>query len=189
MIISNKWDSFFYHVAQDCSSMSPCFSRQIGAVIARGKRIVSSGWNGPPENIPHCDKRRETDEYLKLLLREKNVKDTLKGCPRQLLGAKSGEMLDLCPAVHAEANAIVNAAREGASTVGCTIYMTCGVPCRNCLGTIINAGISEIVCTSLQWYDNTSQYILWKSKVSVRLFDQPPIDKYKTHLDSLHCHK
>jgi dCMP deaminase len=183
-VISNKWDSFFYHIAQDCASMSPCLSRQIGAVIARGKRIVSTGWNGPPETVPHCNVRHRFDEYLAQLFDQKKVSSPGSDCPRRLLGFASGEGLDLCPAIHAEVNAIINAARSGESTLGTIIYMTCGIPCRNCLGSIVNAGISQIVCTSLEWYDSTSAFVLWKSDVSLRLFDQEPIDKYKMHYET-----
>ena len=179
MIISDRWDSFFYHLAQDCASMSRCHSRQIGAVIVNDHRIVATGYNGPPSGIVPCDERVEKDPYLNKLLLNAHVSARPGVCPRQLLGAKSGELIELCPAVHAEANAIVNAARVGNSVCGCVMYMTCGIPCRNCLGTIINSGISEIVCTSLEWYDDSSKYLYFLSNLKLRLYDQEPVDKYK----------
>ena len=179
MIISNRWDSYFYHIAQDCASMSRCFSRQIGAVIVRDRRIVATGYNSPPAGIPPCDERYKQDKYLANLLLEHKLQQRPGVCPRQLLGAKSGELIELCPAIHAECNAIANAARENNSTVGAKMYMTCGIPCRNCLGTIINCGISEIICTSLEWYDETSKYLFFSSNLKLRLYDDKPVDKYR----------
>lgn len=178
MIISNRWDSFFFSVAHDCASMSKCLSRQIGTVIVRDHRVVSTGWNGPPQGVRHCGERRLADKNLNDLLTAVKATDVSR-CPRQLLGASSGKLIDLCPAVHAEVNSIVNAARLGVSTTGTTMYMTCGVPCRNCMSTIINAGIKEIVCTSLEFYDETSRFLLFDSSLKIRLYDQPVIDKYK----------
>lgn len=178
MIIFDRWDSFFYHIAQDCASMSRCLSRQIGAVIVRDHRIVSTGYNGPPSGILPCNKRHKKDPYLNNLYNESKV-SIRNSCPRTLLGASSGEMIELCPAIHAEANALLNAARVGNSTVGAKMYMTCGIPCRNCLGSIINAGISEIICTSLEWYDESSKYLFFLSNLKLRLYDSGPIDKYR----------
>ena len=77
----------------------------------------------------------------------------------------------MCPAAHAEDNAITNAARLGVPTVGTTIYMNCGVPCRECLKRIINAGILEIVCVNPDdWYDNLSKFLVKEAHISVRAF-------------------
>ncbi len=90
-------------------------------------------------------------------------------CPRQAAGFKSGEGLELCTASHAEENAIINAARIGVSTLETTMFMDCGIPCRECLKKIINAGIVEIVCVDLDdWYDELSKFIVSDSSLIIR---------------------
>jgi dCMP deaminase len=88
-------------------------------------------------------------------------------CPREICGFSSGEGLELCPAVHAEVNAIIQAARAGVSTEGSTLYLTCGVPCKNCLGAIINAGISKVYVTSNDLYDPCSKFMLEHCSVEI----------------------
>lgn len=97
-------------------------------------------------------------------------------CPRYVkdMGFKSGQGLEWCVAGHAERNAIVNAARMGMPELkGCTIYMSCGVPCTPCLIEIINAGIVEIVCTEIAFYDfdRSCKYLLENSDLKIRKFD------------------
>lgn len=128
----NRWDNHWYELCNLLATMSRCKSRQIGAVIVRDKCIVSTGYNGPPRGATHCG----------------------EVCPRREAGYKSGEGLHLCPSAHAEANAIVNAARLGVSTVGATMYMNCLIPCKTCMGHIINSGINEVVCTTTRAYDS-----------------------------------
>jgi deoxycytidylate deaminase len=90
------------------------------------------------------------------------------------MGFKSGQGLEWCVAGHAERNAIVNAARKGMPALeGCSIYMTCGVPCTPCLIEIKNAGITEIVCTEIAFYDfdRSCKYQLDESGLAIRKFD------------------
>ena len=94
-----------------------------------------------------------------------------KKCPRQISGAKSGEYLEICVAAHAEVNCIANAARHGISTKGCTMYMTCEIPCKNCLAVIINAGIENLVVTKIKFYDEQSRYLVDKSHICVRDYE------------------
>ena len=77
----------------------------------------------------------------------------------------------MCPAAHAERNAIVQAARLGIQTKEATLYLNTGVPCKDCLIEMINAGISEIVCTNIFFYDNLSETILNQSHLKVREFE------------------
>lgn len=144
-----KWDHRFYLACEMVAEWSTCLSRQIGAIIVRGDTIISTGFNGPPRGIPHC---------------------VGPDCPRRMKGFLSGQGLHLCPAAHAETNAIVNAARIGVATEGATMYMSCGVPCRECMKLIINAGIAEIVCVSTELYDDMSYLLLDKSSLKMRLF-------------------
>jgi dCMP deaminase len=92
-------------------------------------------------------------------------------CPRHVIGFKSGEGLDVCPAGHAERNALINAARKGIATKGSLLYMTCGIPCSPCLVEIINAGVDGIVVTSLKVYDDSAMYLIKQSNLKIRLFD------------------
>ncbi len=115
------WDSYMMELASLAASRSTCTRRHVGAVIERNHRLVCTGYNGSPSGAPHC---------------------TDAGCVRE--GLQSGERLDLCRAVHAEANAVAQAARHGVSLDGCTAHVTCQ-PCANCARLLVQAGISRIV--------------------------------------------
>lgn len=173
-------DEWFHNLCLEVASMSKCLSRKIGAVLVRDKSIISTGYNGPPRGVPMCDQRWYLDsrfvaKYGKGVVGHK--KDKILGkCPRQVIGFKSGEGLDLCVAGHAERNTLINAARFGVSTKGykhdpITLYMSCGVPCTPCLVEIVNAGVNEIVVTSMTPYDESGFYVLENSDLEIRLFD------------------
>jgi len=117
-------DSYFMKMAELVSTRSTCLRRQVGAVIVQDKHIVATGYNGAPRGIMHCDERGE--------------------CLRQKLGVPSGERHELCMALHAEQNAIIQAATSGQTIEGATIYIT-HQPCIICAKMIINAGIRRIV--------------------------------------------
>ncbi len=140
---------YYLSIAEAVSKRSKCLSRQIGAVIVKDDAIISTGFNGPPRGVKHCA--------------------TI--CPRKAKGYLSGEGLELCPATHAEANAIVQAAKSGVSTQGATMYLTCGVPCKNCLGLIINSGIYLVYCTTRDLYDDMSKFIAEQSGIVFMLYD------------------
>jgi len=169
-----SWDEYFFNVCRQAARHSKCRSRRIGAILVKDKSIVSTGYNGPPRGVPSCENRwvldsKFIDKYKsKIVIPIDNDKPS---CPRYNLGAKSGEMLQICIAGHAEENAILNAAWHGISTKGATLYMTCAIPCFRCLIKIINAGISEIVVTGASFYDDNSEFLLNNSKVKVRFYD------------------
>ena len=119
-----NWDEYFMEVAELTAKRSTCLRRQVGAVIVKDKRIVATGYNGAPSGLVHCDERG--------------------GCLRQQLGVPSGERHELCRALHAEQNAIIQAAALGNSINGATIYVT-NQPCVICAKMIINAGIDKII--------------------------------------------
>ena len=199
----DSWDEYFYRFCVTAAGNSKCLSRKIGAVIVRDKTILSTGYNGPPRGIMTCDKRwlhdieirKEFNKRVTEKGRSDKVipedakanpqhvmvfnrwKDEFKGiCPRYVkdMGFKSGQDLEWCVAGHAERNAIVNAARMGMPELKeCTIYMSCGVPCTPCLIEIINAGIVEIVCTEIAFYDfdRSCKYLLENSDLKIRKFD------------------
>lgn len=149
-----SWDKYFLQVCDTIASRSPCRSRKIGAIAIKDSRfIIATGYNGPSSGYPHCEGEI---------------------CPRQAKGLKSGEGLEFCPAQHAERNVVCEAARLGVSLQGCSMHMNCPVPCRECAKAIVNAGISEIVVTSMIPYPEsgiTGADVFYKSGVRVRKFD------------------
>jgi len=169
--MNERWDNYFLNICATVASNSRCLSRQIGAICVRDKSIISTGYNGPPRNVPECGAPRiANDDRMSALIDNCEIPIITTTCPRYLMGAESGDMLDFCIAAHAESNCIANAAKVGVSLDGSTMYMTCGIPCRFCLAHIINAGIIAIVCNGLNYYDKSSEYILTHSKLLVREF-------------------
>ena len=168
-----NWDSYFHELCVAVSHKSPCLSRKIGAILVKDYSIVSTGYNGPSRGIPHCGHERfMKDKTLPNLLMLTPIKRRLDvECPRKLLGYESGTHMELCPAQHAEENCISNAARLGTHTVGTTLYMNCIVPCKNCFGTLINAGIVEIVVDKVECYDVHTQYLITNSNIKIRPFE------------------
>lgn len=118
-----SWDEYFMEIAAVVSQRSTCLRRQVGAVIVKEKRMIATGYNGAASGAPHCD---------------------VTGCIRQKLGVRSGERHELCAAIHAEQNAIIQAAKYGVSIEGATLYCTCQ-PCAICAKMIVNAGIRRVV--------------------------------------------
>lgn len=109
-------------IAQVVSGRSTCLRRQIGALIVKDKRILTTGYNGAPRNLAHC---------LDV------------GCLREEAGAESGHVHELCRGLHAEQNAIIQAAMYGVSIDGGVLYST-HQPCVLCSKMIINAGLEAI---------------------------------------------
>ncbi|MDO4396164.1 MAG: cytidine/deoxycytidylate deaminase family protein [Clostridia bacterium] len=119
-----NWDEYFMEVAKLTATRSTCLRRKVGAVIVKDRHIIATGYNGAPRGLAHCDDRG--------------------GCLRQELGVPSGQRHELCRALHAEQNAIIQAATLGQSIEGGTIYIT-HQPCAICSKMIINSGIERIV--------------------------------------------
>ncbi len=147
----NKWDKRFMEMAWLVSSWSSCYrsGRQIGAVIVKNNRILTTGYNGAPQNIKSCVEKGE--------------------CMRDKLGIASGTKHELCYAVHAEQNAIVQAAKLGLAIDGATLYCT-HQPCVICAKLIINSGISRIVYQN-QYPDDFSIELLKESGVIMEKFE------------------
>ncbi|MBI5804464.1 cytidine/deoxycytidylate deaminase family protein [candidate division TA06 bacterium] len=141
-----SWDRYFMEIALLVSSRTTCLRRQVGAVIVKDKRLLSTGYNGAPVGLKHCAEL---------------------GCLRQKLGVKSGEKHELCRAIHAEQNAIIQAATFGVPLQGASIYIT-HFPCVLCSKMIINAGIKRIVY-SQGYPDQMSQDILKEAKLKTEL--------------------
>ena len=119
-----SWDQYFMEIAEIVKTRSTCLRRQVGAVIVKDNRIITTGYNGAPSGTHHC-----TD---------------VGTCQRIELNVPSGERHELCRALHAEQNAIIQAANIGVSTEGATLYVTLQ-PCVICAKMSIHAGIKKIV--------------------------------------------
>jgi dCMP deaminase len=158
-----SWDEFYYNVARQIARNSKCLSRRIGAILVKDKLIIATGYNGPPRGIMKCDVRTD--------LIEQGIELQEGVCPRRTMGFPSGKGIEVCIAAHAEANCINMCARKGIASEGATMYMTCGIPCKECMIKIIQAGIEELVVTSMDLYDQLSGWLLENSEVKVRLFD------------------
>jgi len=183
-----KWDEYYLNVCKAVGGNSKCLSRHIGAILVMDKSIVSTGYNGPPRGVPPCNKRYSEDEMMQVQL--KKMKKDLEAlrintdlCPRYAMDFKSGEGLEWCVAGHAERNSLINAARNGICTKGTIMYMDCGVPCTPCLVEIINAGVEEIVTTSLSYYDISGPWLVNQSQLRVRTFDGDVLSKPESEID------
>ena len=139
-----SWDEYFMSIVDQVATRSSCLRRQIGAVIVKDKRLLATGYNGAPSGLPHC---------LDI------------GCLRQQMGIPSGQRHELCRAIHAEQNAIVQAAKYGTSIEGGTIYTT-AYPCVMCAKMIINAGLKRIVYRD-SYPDDLSTELLKESGIEM----------------------
>ena len=170
-----KWDNYFHSVCKAVASKSPCLSRKIGAILVKDNSIVSTGYNGPARGIPHCGEDRVNKDIVlsEILLANgiTMIHQVDKYCPRKILGYKSGTHMELCPAQHAEVNAISNAARLGVSVFGSILYMNCIIPCKDCFGSLINAGITEVVIEESDTYDKHTQFLINHSSIIIRSFN------------------
>ncbi len=140
-----SWDEYFIEVARLVSKRSTCLRRSVGAVLVKDKRILATGYNGAPRGLKHC-------------------LDT--GCLREKLKIPSGERHELCRALHAEQNALIQASLYGVSVKDSTLYST-NQPCVICAKMLINAGIKEIVISD-GYPDKMAMDFLKEAKIKVR---------------------
>jgi dCMP deaminase len=136
-------------MAELTQKRSTCLRRRVGAVIVKDRRVMATGYNGAPIGLRHCEERG--------------------GCLRQKLNVPSGQRHELCWALHAEQNAIIQAAYLGQSIAGGTIYCT-HQPCVICAKMIINAGLVRIVVKE-GYPDELSLEILGEAGLEIELFD------------------
>lgn len=129
-----SWEAYFMDITKLVARRSTCLRRIVGAVIVKDKRLLATGYNGAPSGVTHCF---ET------------------GCLREKLNIPSGEKHELCRGVHAEQNAIIQAAYHGISLKGSTLYCTTQ-PCSICAKMIINAGIIKVLYQ--EGYDDRSGF-------------------------------
>jgi dCMP deaminase len=117
-----SWEEYFMSIAHQVASRSTCLRRKVGCIIVLDKRIVSTGYNGAPTGLPHCEE---------------------VGCLREDRGVASGERHELCRGLHAEQNAIIQAALHGTAVGGGILFCT-HKPCVLCTKMLINAGIRRV---------------------------------------------
>lgn len=147
-----SWQEYFMEIARLVARRSTCLRRQVGAVVVKDKNILATGYNGTPTGMRHC---AET------------------GCLRQQLGVPSGERHELCRGLHAEQNAIIQAAKHGVNISGATLYCT-NSPCIICSKMIINAGVERIIY--LEGYpDDLSRQMLQESGIELLPYDRGPL--------------
>ena len=117
-----SWNDYFMDITELVAQRSTCTRRKVGAILVRDKRIIATGYNGAPSNIKHC---------LDV------------GCLREQKGIPSGERHELCRGLHAEQNAIIQAAIHGFSVEGSTLYCT-NLPCSICTKMLINIQLDKV---------------------------------------------
>ncbi len=140
-----SWDEYFLEVAGLVAKRSTCLRRHVGAVAVLDKRILATGYNGAPSGLKHC---------IDI------------GCLREKLKIPSGQRQELCRALHAEQNALIQASLYGVSLKGSTLYAT-NQPCVICAKMLINAGIKEVVITK-GYPDKMARDFLRKAKIKIR---------------------
>jgi dCMP deaminase len=147
-----KWDRRFVEMTDLIATWASCFKpeRKMGCVIVRNKRVLTTGYNGAPAGITPCVERGY--------------------CMRRERGIPSGEQGQLCYAVHAEQNAIVQAAKLGVSVDGATLYVTYS-PCSICAKMIINAGIVRVVYRH-EYPDDFSRELLAEAGIIVQKYEE-----------------
>jgi dCMP deaminase len=161
-------DAVAYDLARLAAAFSRCHNKYIGAVIVKNDMVIGCGSNGPPAPLQQCKFRWGTDPALV------DIEAGLDKCPRLSSNYSSGGRLDLCPAIHAEQSAIINCFQSGENPYGAAMYVTCGVPCSRCLASILEIGISEVVVTSMYFYDKVSEWMVSNSELLVREYTEYP---------------
>lgn len=140
-----SWDEYFMKLANEVATRTTCMRRAVGAVVVKDNRILATGYNGVPSGLRHCSE---------------------VGCLRQELGIPSGQRSEICRGLHAEQNAIIQAARFGPMIDGAKIYVNTQ-PCIICAKMIINAGIEEIIYQN-PYPDELAMQMLEESGIRLR---------------------
>lgn len=120
-----SWDEYFMEICRVVATRSTCLRRQVGAILVCDRRILATGYNGAPQGMAHCEE--------------------LGGCLRERLGIASGERQELCRGLHAEQNAIIQAAVHGVSLKDDITCYSTTQPCVTCAKMLINANVKRIV--------------------------------------------
>lgn len=142
-----SYDEYFMEMAHVVAKRSTCLRRKVGAILVKEKHILSTGYNGAPKGLKHCS---ET------------------GCLRENLNIPSGERHELCRGLHAEQNAVIQAAVFGVSIKGSVLYCT-NTPCVVCVKMLINAGVTEIIYAG-EYPDNLAKLMMEESTLKIKRF-------------------
>jgi len=142
------WDEYFMKITRTVAERSTCLRRHVGAVLVRDKRILATGYNGAPRGLAHCAE---------------------VGCLREKEGVPSGERHELCRGLHAEQNALLQAASHGICIEGSTLYSTT-YPCSLCAKMLINGGIVHIVAAE-DYPDAMAKEMLTQAGIEVEIFE------------------
>ncbi len=139
-----NWHEYFMEITKVVAKRSTCLRRQVGAIIVKNKQILSTGYNGSPKGLEHCESR---------------------GCLREELKIPSGQRHEICRAVHAEQNAVIQAAVNGVSISGAVLYCT-NSPCSICAKILVNAEITKIYIAD-DYEDNLAKQILQEAGIEL----------------------
>jgi dCMP deaminase len=142
------WNRYFMEIAGIVAKRSTCRRRSVGAVIVKDKRILSTGYNGAPSGLKHCME---------------------SVCLREERNIASGERHELCRGLHAEQNAIIQAALHGVSIKGADLYST-HLPCSICIKMILNARIGKVYYVD-GYPDGLSLELIEESKIALEKVD------------------
>jgi dCMP deaminase len=145
-----SWDEYFMKMASLVAERSTCLRHNVGAVLVKDKRVLTTGYNGAAKNLEDC-----------LTL----------GCLRNEKGIPSGQMHEICRAIHAEQNAIIQAASYGININNTSMYCTI-TPCMICAKIIVQAGIKEVVSYG-DYIDEEAKKYLINAKISLRKVNRP----------------
>jgi dCMP deaminase len=138
-----EWPEYFMQIAHVVKTRGNCSRRQVGAVVIKDRKILSTGYNGTPRGIKNCCDG---------------------GCARCASDAPSGSSLGECTCCHAEENAIVQAAYHGIKLKGSTLYCTLS-PCLLCAKMIINAGIVKVIYDEVYKFSDQTQALFKEAEV------------------------
>lgn len=146
------WDDYFMEITHVVAKRSTCLRRQVGTLLVRDRRILSTGYNGAPKGLAHCAE--------------------LGGCYREQHNIPSGQRQELCRAVHAEQNAIIQAAVHGVKLdEGVTCYSTTQ-PCVTCAKMLINANVTRIVYEG-DYPDPLARQMLEEAGITLDRYEPP----------------
>jgi dCMP deaminase len=142
-----SYEDYFMEMAHVVAKRSTCLRRKVGALLVKDKHILSTGYNGAPKGLKHCSE---------------------VGCLREKLGVPAGERHEICRGLHAEQNAIIQAAVFGVSIKGSTLYCT-NAPCSVCAKMLINAGVKEIMFED-DYPDELALKMLKEAKIKIKKY-------------------
>jgi dCMP deaminase len=142
-----SWNEYFMSITKVVAERSTCLRRHVGAILVKDKRILATGYNGAPSGLRHCEE---------------------VGCLRETTSVPSGERHELCRGLHAEQNAIIQAAYHGFSIRGATLYCT-NKPCVICSKMLINAGIRKILYED-GYDDHLADQMLGEANIDIERF-------------------